>query len=323
MRRRDIIAVLGGALVWPIAGVSLEILKRRIAYLALAGMGDAIVVIKQRLGELGYEEGKNVIFDLRSADGRPETLAELALDLVKTNPDVIITGFGTAAAKAAKAATRTIPVVFTNVGDPIGSGIVESLSRPGANVTGLAGQGAELSGKRLELLRQINPGIRAVAVLVEPGAPYTLVALPQMQKAADALRQQLTICDIKDSADVEASLAKAAQLGAEGIVLLETPLLISLRQRIVDAAARLRMPAVYSVREFVDAGGLISYGPDTKQINRRAAEIADKIMKGTRPEDIPVEQPTKFNLIINLKAGRSAGLSIPATLIAVADEVIE
>jgi putative ABC transport system substrate-binding protein len=286
-------------------------------------MGDAIVVIKQRLGELGYEEGKNVIFDLRSADGRPEALAELALDLVKTNPDVIITGFGTAAAKAAKAATGTIPVVFTNVGDPIGSGIVESLSRPGANVTGLAGQGAELSGKRLELLRQINPGIRVVAVLAEPGAPYTLVALPQMQKAADALGQQLTICDVRDAGDVETRLTKAAQLGAAGIVLLETPLLISLRQRIVDAAARLRMPAVYSVREFVDAGGLMSYGPDTKQINRRAAELADKIMKGTRPEEIPVEQPTKFNLIINLKASRSSGLSIPATLVAVADEVIE
>jgi putative ABC transport system substrate-binding protein len=323
MRRRDLIAVLGGVIVWPAIAVSQKVLKYRIAYLALAGLGDAIVVIKQRLGELGYDEGKNVIFDLRSADGRSEALAELALDLVKTNPDVIITGFGTATAKAAQAATRTIPVIFTNVGDPIGSGIVESLRRPGANVTGLAGQGAELSGKRLELLRQLIPGIRVVAVLAEPEAPYTLVALPQMQKAADALGQQLTICDIRDLGDVDARLAKAAQLGAEGIVLLETPLLIALRQRIVDAAARLRMPVVSSVREFVDAGGLISYGPDTKQINRRAAELADKILKGARPEEIPVEQPTKFNLIVNLKAGRSSGLSIPATLVAVADEVIE
>jgi putative ABC transport system substrate-binding protein len=214
-------------------------------------------------------------------------------------------------------------VVFTNVGDPIGSGIVESLSRPGANVTGLSGQAAEASGKRLELLRQLNPGSRMMAALAEPDAPFTLVALPQLQRAADALGLQLTICDVRDPGDVEPGLARAAQLGAGGLVILETPVLIALRQRIVDAAAQLRMPAVYSVREFVDAGGLMSYGPDPRQINRRAAELADKILRGARPEDIPVEQPTKFNLIINLKASAASGLSVPATLLALADEVIE
>jgi putative tryptophan/tyrosine transport system substrate-binding protein len=322
MRRREFTAALGAAIVWPVAGLSLEASKHRIAYLALADISDATFV-KERLRELGYEEGTNIIFDFRSAHGRSEALAELAFELVKTNPDVIITGFGTATAKAAQAATRTIPVVFTNVGDPIGSGIVESLSRPGANVTGLSGQAAELSGKRLELLRQLIPGIRTIAVLAEPGAPYTLVALPQLQKAANALGLQLAICDVRESDDVGGVLAAAARSEAAGIVLLETPVLIALRQQIVDAATRVRMPVVSSVREFVDAGGLMSYGPDVRQINRRAAELADKIMKGARPEEIPVEQPTKFNLIVNLKASRSLGLSIPATLLAVADEVIE
>lgn len=322
MRRREFTAALGGAILWPVAGLSLETSKHRIAYLALAGTSDALFV-KERLRELGYEEGANIVFDLRSAHGHSEALPELALDLVKTNPEVIITGFGTATAKAAQSATRTIPVVFTNVGDPIGSGIVESLSRPGANVTGLSGQAAEISGKRLELLRQLIPGIRTVAVLAEPGAPFTLVALPQLRKASDTLGLQLAVCDVREAGDVGAGLAMAVQSGAAGIVLLETPMLIALRQEIVDAATTLRMPIVSSVREFVDAGGLMSYGTDVRQINRRAAELADKIMKGARPEEIPVEQPTKFNLIVNLKASRSLGLSMPATLLALADEVLE
>jgi putative ABC transport system substrate-binding protein len=323
MRRREFIAIVGGAISWPVGALAQQAARTyRIAYMALAGTDDA-TIIKERLRQLGYEEGKNLIFDLRSARGRFETLGDLASELIKTNPDVIITGFGTATAKAVQAATRTIPVVFSNVGDPIGSGVVQSLSHPGANVTGLAGQAAELGGKRLELLSQFVPDLRTVAVLEEPGAPFTIAALPQLRDAADARGQQLIMCDIGSAGDVENSLAAAAKAGAGGLVVLETPVLMALRQRIVDAAAALRIPAIYSIRDFVDVGGFLSYGPDATQLYRRAAELADKILKGEKPAEIPVEQPTRFNLTVNLKAAKALGLSIQPTALALADEVIE
>jgi putative tryptophan/tyrosine transport system substrate-binding protein len=323
MRRREFIAIVGGTIAWPVEVLSQQASRTfRVGYLALAGTDDAMFV-KERLKQLGYEEGKNLIFDFRSANGKPETLGNLASELIKSDPDVIITGFGTATAKAAQAATTTIPVVFSNVGDPIGSGVVLSLSRPGANVTGLAGQAAELSGKRLELLSQFVPDIRTIAVLEEPAAPFTIAALPQLREAARARGQQLAVCDVSNADEVESSLAAAAKAGAGGLVVLETPILIALRQRIVDAAAALRMPAIYSVRDFVDIGGFLSYGPDTRQLYRRAAELADKILKGEKPAKIPVEQPTRFNLIVNLKAAKALELAIHPTLLALADEVIE
>jgi putative tryptophan/tyrosine transport system substrate-binding protein len=322
MRRREFIAGLGGAAAWPLVARAQQTSRTyRIAYLALAGTNDATIV-KERLKELGYEE-ENLIFDLRTAHGEIEVLPRVAADLVNSNPDVIIAGFGTAAAKAAQAATKTIPVVFSNVGDPIGSGIVQNLGRPGANVTGLAAQAAEISGKRLELLNQFVPGIHTVAVLEEPAAPFALVALPLLQKAAKESGQPLAICDARSGDEVESSLTAATKAGAGGLVVLETPVLIALRQRIVDVTAKLRMPAIYSVRIFVDAGGFLCYGPDDRELYRRAAELADKILKGEKPAEIPVEQPTKFKLIVNLKAAKALGLAIPATSLAIADEVIE
>ena len=323
MKRREFLAIAGGVIAWPLEGLSQQASKSyRVAYLALAGNDDSIF-IKERFRELGYKEGENLIFDLRSARGQLELLSDLASELVKTNPDVIITGFGTATAKAAQGATKVIPVVFSNVGDPIGSGVVKSLSRPGANVTGLAGQAAELIGKRLELLSQFVPEIHTIAVLEEPTAPFTMAALPHLKKAAEARGQQLVICDVRGADDVENSLAAAAKAGARGLVVLETPVLLALRKRIVEVTAALRLPAIYSVRDFVDAGGLLSYGPDARQLYRRAAELADKILKGEKVAEIPVEQPTRFNLIVNLKAAKALGLVIPATFLALADEVIE
>jgi putative ABC transport system substrate-binding protein len=323
MTRREFMAVVAGAVAFPLPAFSQRTAKTyRVAYLALAGTEEAAFV-KERFRELGYREGENLIFDLRSAQGRPEALDGLAAELVRTNPDVIITGFGAATAIATRHATQTIPVVFSTVGDPIGSGVVRSLSRPGANLTGLAGQAAELTGKRLELLSQFVPDIHTVAVLEEPGAPFTMAALPQLQKAADARGQQLIMCDVKKAADVESSFAAAAKAGAKGVVVLETPVLLALRQRIVEVTTALRLPAIYSIRDFVDAGGFLSYGPDAKQLYRRAAELAAKILNGEKPSEIPVEQPTKFDLIVNLDAARKLGLIIPATLLALADEVIE
>jgi putative ABC transport system substrate-binding protein len=261
MRRREFIAIVGGTIAWPVEVLSQQASRTfRVGYLALAGTDDAMFV-KERLKQLGYEEGKNLIFDFRSANGKPETLGNLASELIKSDPDVIITGFGTATAKAAQAATTTIPVVFSNVGDPIGSGVVLSLSRPGANVTGLAGQAAELSGKRLELLSQFVPDIRTIAVLEEPAAPFTIAALPQLREAARARGQQLAVCDVSNADEVESSLAAAAKAGAGGLVVLETPILIALRQRIVDAAAALRMPAIYSVRDFVELAASFRTAP--------------------------------------------------------------
>ena len=327
MRRREVISLLGGAAVasslWPLSLRAQQVQKSyRVDYLALAGDQDAVIV-KQRLAELGYAEGKNFIFDFRSAEGHLERLPQIAVDFVKTNPDVIVAGFGTSTAKAAQAATASIPIVFTSVGDPIGSGIVKSLNRPGGNITGLHAQAAEIAGKRLQILEELSPGIRIVAALLEPDAPFTSVALPELKSAADARGQRLEICEVRTADRLAISVEAAAQAGATGLVMLETPLLLGLRRQIVDLAAKLRLSAVYNNREFVVAGGLMSYGADRRQLYRRAAELVDKILKGEKPADIPVEQPTKFELVINLRTAKALRLEIPPTLLALADEVIE
>ena len=221
-----------------------------------------------------------MIFDYRSAEGKMERLPQLAAESAATNPDVIVAGFGTETAKAAQAASTTIPIVFTSAGDPIGAGIVKSLNRPGANITGLTSQTAEISGKRLQILEQVSPGLPA-------------------------------------------SVEAAVKAGATGLTILETPVLHGLRRQIADLAAKLRLFAIYTSRDFVDAGGLMSYGTDRRQQYRRAAELVDKILKGEKPADIPVEQPTKFELVINLKTAKMLGIEVPLNLLALADEVIE
>jgi putative tryptophan/tyrosine transport system substrate-binding protein len=324
VKRREFITILAcAAAAWPLAARAQQVKKSyRVAYLALAGNQDAVVV-RYRLAELGYAESKNLIFDFRSAEAHPERLPQLAADLVKTNPDVIVAGFGTATAKAVQAATASIPVVFTSVGDPIGSGIVKNLNRPGANITGLSAQAAEIGGKRLQILKELSPGIRIVAVLLEPDAPFTTVALPELKSAADARGDRLEICKVRSADRLATSVEAAAKAGATGLMMLETPLLLDLRRQIVDLATRLRLVAIYNNREFVEAGGLLSYGPDRKQLYRRAAELVDKILKGEKPVDIPVEQPTKFEFVVNLRSAKALALDVPPTLLAIADEVIE
>src|SRR5262245_5734698 len=325
--RRDVLALLGGmaaaSALRPSSLRAQEAQKRyRVAYLALAGDQDAVIV-KRRLDELGYGEGRNLIFDFRSADGDQARLAGLAAELVATHPDVIVAGFGTAPAKAAQAATALIPVVFASVGDPIGSGVVKSLSRPGANVTGLHAQAAEIGGKRLQILQELSPDMRVVAVLGEPDAPYTAVALPVLESAAQARGLRIELCELRTADQLRASVEAAVKAGATGLTIFETATLNNLRRDIADLAARLRLPAVYTNRDFVEAGGLMSYGADRRQLYRRAAELVDKVLKGAKPADIPVEQPTKFELVINLRTARTLGVPIPNTLLAVADDVIE
>ena len=324
MRRRDFIVLAGGwAVLWPMALRAQQASKSyRLGYLALAGDLDAVIV-KQRLNELGYSEGKNFIFDFRSAEGRLERLPQLAAELVATNPDVIVTGFGTETAKAAQAATTTIPIIFTSAGDPIGAGIVKSLNRPGANITGINSQTVEVSGKRLQILEELAPGIRIVAVIVSPDNAFTTVALPQLRIAANARDLRLEICEVRTADQLQASIKAAVKAGATGLTILETPILYGLRRQIADLAAELRLFAIYTSRDFVDAGGLISYAADRRQQYRRAAELVEKILKGEKPADIPVEQPTKFELIINLKTAKVLGINVPLNLLATADEVIE
>jgi putative ABC transport system substrate-binding protein len=324
MKRREFMLTLAGAAAGlPFAARAQQAPKSyRVAYLGLLGDQDA-VIIRQRLEELGYSEGKNLIFDFRSADGKPERLPQLAAELFKANPDVVVAGFGTLTAKAAKSASATIPVVFTSVGDPIGAGIVKSLNRPGANITGLGSQTAEISGKRLQILGELAPGIRSIAVLMNPDNPFTTVALPELKSAAAARGQRLELCEVRTADQLPASLEAAAKAGATGLTILETPVLLGLRQQIVDLAAKLRLLAIYTSRDFVSAGGLLSYGTDRRQQYRRAAELVDKILKGEKPADIPIEQPTKFELVVNLRTANALGLKVPSTLLATADEVIE
>ena len=324
MQRREFITLLGGAAAaWPLVARAQNVTKSyRLAFLALRA-GQESAVVKQRLDELGYAEGKNLIVDFRSADGQPERLVALATELVQTNPDVIVTGFGTLTAKAAQAATVTIPVVFTTVGDPIGAGIVKSLNRPGGNITGLTDQATEITGKRLQIMQQLLPGIRIVAVLVNPDTPFSALALQDLRAAAAASGPRLEVCEVRMADQLSTSIEAAAKVGATGLMILEDPLLVSLRGQIADLAAKLRLVATYGNREFVDAGGLLSYGTDRRQLYRRAAEMVEKILKGEMPANIPVERPTKFELVINRKTANALGVTIPQTLLATADEVIE
>jgi putative ABC transport system substrate-binding protein len=327
MRRRDFFGgVLCGGVAWPwTAGAQQPGSSYRIAYLALLPDEDTTLArpFLERLQELGYDERKNFTFVYRSADGRPERLPQLAAELVQARPDVLVTGFGTLAAKAAKAATSTIPVVFTMVGDPIGAGLVVSLARPGANLTGFSDMASDFAVKRLQLLQDLVPGKKLIAVLGNPDTPFTALALKQVEAAAASTHQPLLVLEARTLDEVSASVEAAIKSGAAGLMTLDDPLLLSAKQRIVKLAAEARLPTIYGLRDYVEANGLMAYSMDRRSMSRRAAEYVDKLLKGAVPADLPVEQPTKFELIINLNAAKAAGIDIPSSLLAVADELIE
>jgi putative ABC transport system substrate-binding protein len=297
----------------------------RVSYLALLPGEDATLAkpFRQRLQELGYSEGKNLTLEYRSAEGGPERLAQLAADLIQANPDVLVTGFGSLAAKAAAAATKTVPIVFTSVGDPVGAGLVASLARPGGNVTGVSSQANDVSAKRFQILEDIVPGKQTIAVLLNPDTPFSALALRQVRVAAEQGQRPLAVIEARTTDEVSAGIEAAIKSGAAGLLTLDDPLLIGAMQNIVERLVAARLPAIYGTRQFAEAGGLMSYGVDRRQLSRRAAEYVDKILKGARPADLPVEQPTKFELVINLKTAKALGLAVPPTLLATADEVIE
>jgi putative tryptophan/tyrosine transport system substrate-binding protein len=277
---------------------------------------------KQKLQELGWTEGRNVAFEFRFAGGNPERLPELASELVQANVDVILTN-AAQPIEAARKATSTIPIVMASVGDALGAGYVASLARPGGNVTGLTLVATDQSAKRLQLVKEIVPDLGRVAVLWNGNASGHRLQLQEMERASPALGISLQSLPIRNSDDIDASLHAAVQAKAQAIVTMDDPVVQSQRGRIVAFAMRQRVPVMSEFRPATEAGTLMSYGPNQIELWRRSAVYVDKILKGANPADLPVEQPTKFELVINLKTARALGITIPPGVLAIADDVIE
>jgi putative ABC transport system substrate-binding protein len=271
---------------------------------------------------LGWIEGKNIAFERRYAENRLDRLPELAAELVRLDVDVIVAG-GTLAPLAAKRATTTIPIVMTAAGDPLGSGLIASLARPGGNVTGMSLMVTELGGKRLEMVKELLPRVSHVAVLWNAANPYPALVFKQTQEAGQTLGIQVQSLEVRSPDDFDRAFEAAIRRLPDALITVEDPLTVSYRKRIADFAAKYRLPAMYGVREFVAVGGLISYGAQLADLYRRAAGYVDKILRGAKPADLPVQQPSKFDLIINLKAAKELGLTVPQSLMLRADEIIQ
>jgi putative ABC transport system substrate-binding protein len=330
INRRTFLAGTGAVLLAaPLAAEAQQAGKvPRIGWLAgnLTAAPHLTEAFRQGLRDLGYVEGRNVVIEYRSTEGKYEQYPALAAELVALKVDVILAG-STPHTRAAKQATKTLPIVFVVAGDPVTDGLVASLARPGGNVTGLSLLPSPgLVGKRLELLKQAVPGVSRVAVLWQPGAQAERTAkdwLKGTEVAARALEVRLQLVEARGSADIDRAFSDMSRARADALTNLGSPMFYNERRRIVDLAAKSRLPDVHGLREYVDAGGLMSYGPDITDNYRRAAVYVDKILKGATPADLPVEQPTKFELVINLKTAKALGLTIPPSLVGRADEVIQ
>jgi putative ABC transport system substrate-binding protein len=296
----------------------------RIGYLGGGSLSSPrIDAVRQGLRELGYVEGKNIVIEWRHHEGKVDRLPALAAELVRLKVDIILT-VGAPAARAAKEATVTIPIVMMQVGDPVGSGFVASLARPGGNITGLSTLAPELSGKRLELLKEIVPRLSRVAVFGTSTSPDNAQSLREVELAAKAFGVKLQYLDVLDPKDIETAFRAAVKGRAEAVLMMVAGAVASAhRTEIAELAVKSRLPVIYSGRPFVEAGGLMAYGVNLNDLDRRAATYVDKILKGRKPADLPVEQPTKFELIINLKAAKQIGLTIPPNVLVRADKVIK
>ena len=327
-RRRFIGTVAGGLLVVPLAAEAQQAAEiARIGYLGTNRAANPHLheALRQGLRDLGYVEGRNLMIEYRDAEGKLERLPALAAELVALKLDVIVAP-GTPQALAAKQTTKTIPIVFSAASNPVPDGLVTSLARPGGNVTGLATLSPELVGKGLEQLKQAAPGVSRVAVLWTPGGLGERTEkdmLKEADAAGRALGVRLQVVKARGPADLDKAFSDMARASADALTVLPSSMVLSERRRLVDLAAKNRLPALYAQREFVYAGGLMSYGPNVADLFRRAATYVDKILKGAKPADLPVEQPTKFELVINLKTAKALGLTIPRSLLQRADQVIE
>jgi putative tryptophan/tyrosine transport system substrate-binding protein len=324
--RRDFITLLGGAAAaWP-----LEVSAQQPAKLPIIGyLGPStrsvdahrLGALVQRLRELGWIEGRTIVIEYRWAEGRNEHLAKVTAEFVRLKVDVIVTA-GTAAVVTAKQATSVIPIVFAVAGDPVGTGLVASLARPGGNVTGLSNQSADLAGKRLELLREVVPSLRRLAILANAGSPIGVLEMREAQAAARTLGFEVATVEIRRAQDI-APAFDALKGPADALYVCSDPLVTTNRIRINTLALGARLPTMHGQGDNVEAGGLMSYGANYPDLHRRAADYVDKILRGAKPTDIPVEQPTKFDLVINLTTAKVLGLTVPPSLLTTADEVIE
>jgi putative ABC transport system substrate-binding protein len=325
LRRRALLAGSLGLLATPImTRAQAPTNTPRIGVLSLSSPADVAgwhQAFRQGLADLGWLEGKNVAIEFRYAEGRTERLDDLAADLVRLKVDVIVTGLNTDA-QAAQKATRTIPIVMAFPGDPVGTGLIASLARPGDNITGLTSITPELAGKRLELLKEIVPKLSHVAVLWNPRGRISALSWKEIQRPARDLSVELHSLEVRASSELDRAVADAVRVRADALVVMPDPVFVTNLRRIAGLAARSRLPSIYNLRDFVAVGGLASYGPDPSDLFRRAATYVDKILKGARPADLPVEQPTKFDLAINVKTAKALGLTIPPALLARADEII-
>jgi putative tryptophan/tyrosine transport system substrate-binding protein len=326
MNRREAITILGGAAVaWSVAARAQQPGKPpTIGYLGGGGpisQRGWVDAFTQRLRELGWIEGRTVAIEYRWGEGRPERYAEIAAEFVRLKVNLIFAG-GTEAAVAAKQATSVIPIVFPTAGDPIGSGLVASLSRPGGNVTGLSNQASDLPAKRLELLREVLPGLRRLAVMANADYSGGVTEREQIDAAARALGLELIPLPVRRMEDIAPAL-DGLKGGVEALYTTGDPLVNMHQLRIITFALVARLPTMFPQREYVAGGGLMSYGPNYPDLNRRAADYVDKVLRGARPDTLPVEQPTKFDLAINLITAKALGVTVPPTLLARADEVIE
>jgi len=330
VKRRELMFLLGGAAVAvPLAVRAQQRAMPVIGFLSIGSPDSrlpSLAGFRQGLHETGYVEGRNITVEYRWAEGKPERFPTLAAELVALKVDVIVTAGGTLAVLATKRATTTIPIVFVAAGDPVAEGLVTSLARPGGNVTGLSVFSAELVGKRLELLKQAVPGASLIALLLKPDSMPERAKdarLGEANASARMLGVLLQVIEARGPDDFDRAFSEMSKARADALTILATPVFILEQRRLADLAAKNRLPTVSEFREFVDDGGLISYGPSLADLSRRAVTYVDKILKGAKPADLPVEQPTKFELVINLKTAKALGLAIPHAMLMRADEVIE
>lgn len=326
MKRREFITLIGAAAAWPLAAHAQQPkTPYRIGFLGnstAALEANLIKPFRDELRALGYEEGRNVVIEYRWAEGRYDRFPKLIAELLAAKVDVMVTA-GTPATLAVKRATTTVPLVMIAVGDPVFNDIVPSLARPGGNITGLSSMSIELEGKRLGMLREIIPNLSHVAVFLNPNNPFYPQSMTQAHSAAEAMHIKLLSLPVKETEDLDGAFAVIIKERPAALLVLADRVFLHNRNRMMDFAKKNRIPTMVPYRELLEAGGLICYGPSYEDMHKRAADFVDKILKGAKPGDLPVELPTKFDLFINLKTAKALGVTIPSTLLTRADEVIE
>ena len=326
MTRRDFVSLLGGAAAWPIAARAQQPAVREIGFLRPGSPepnAHLVAAFRKGLGETGYIEGRNVVIEYRWAHNFNDQLPELAAELVRLRVAVIATPGSTAAAAAAKSATTTIPIVFSAGGDPVQTGLVASLNRPGGNVTGASSMSGELGAKRLGLLQELVPRAARFAVLVNPNNPLVEAFVTDLRAAGAATGRQTEVLTASTSRDIETAFAMLVEKRADALLVGPDPLFVSSRMHVAMLAARHAVPAIYPFREDAESGGLMSYGPSNTDLVRQAGIYTGRVLKGEKPADMPILRAIKFELVINLKTAKTLGLDVPAALLARADEVIE